>query len=103
MSADDYAPRKAEHISDRHAEMRRKLLGATTPGSPPGDRLGELDVWLRVIAAATAAVELFPADTKQTVHRFAAETVLKAMFNAARKRGVRIPEPIWLSQSPRPE
>jgi hypothetical protein len=46
----------------------------------------ELDAWHAAIRAAEAALDLFPPDTSQSLHRFGAETIVQALYKEAERR-----------------
>ena len=50
-------------------------------------RNGESYGWQIALIIAEEAVDCFPPDTKQSLHRFGAETVLRAMRKEAAARG----------------
>lgn len=75
----------------RTADLARSF-GSLGAGSLQ-QAFGEMDGWMGAIAAARDAVDLFPKDTKDSLHRFGAETVLRAVEKAARDRGIRFMSP----------
>lgn len=48
--------------------------------------------WRAAVLVARDAARLFPPDSRQTLHRFAADTVVKAIEGAAKMAGVRFIE-----------
>jgi len=49
----------------------------------PAKATERAQVWQRALVVAKEAVDLFPPDTEASLHRFGAETVLRALMKAA--------------------
>lgn len=82
-------------LAELHAEASALRLDLTRAREAQGELLVARDIayadgWRAAVVCARQGARLFPPDTKESLHRFGADTVMKAVERGAVEAGVRM-------------